>query len=382
MDEMSDEQPSATTAELDLVREAVRSFLRRRAPLNAVLAGMESSPGHDEAVWATFRDELGVTGLLMPAHAGGAGLGVAGAASVLEEAGATVYPGPVLPCVVAGLSLLTLGGDALPRDMLSSFATGGMTFEFAAGSRRHLLDVMSQDITAQKVGGAWRLDGQARLALDAGSPDRLVVLAATPGGARMFDVDVRTAGVRRSPIPPMDQTRRLIRLELTGAEAACLTEAPIAPDALQEFVALCCIAVAAEQIGAARAALAATVEYSKERFQFGRAIGSFQAIKHRLSDVHVQVECAGMAYADAVAAASGAVSLRLRAHRAIALTTDAFLAAARTMVQVHGGVGFTWEHPAHLFVKRAKSSQLLFGGAYAHRQVVASELSFAAGRPA
>jgi alkylation response protein AidB-like acyl-CoA dehydrogenase len=352
----------------DLV-QAARQFLAARAPLARSRALMTAEPGYDAAVHRQLSAELGVLGLHVPEAYDGAGAGFVEVALVMQETGRVLYPGPYLATITA-LELLLQAGDAgaLARFgplLASGEATAAVAWAEAPGPAR--LDQIT--VTASPAGEHWTLRGSKRFVVSGDTADVLLVSAMSPAGPSLFAVDGQASHLTRVRRPTLDQTRAIADIDFADTPADLVGEAGAAARAIATAYDHACVALAAETIGVADVALELTVSYLKERRQFGRAIGSFQALKHRCADLVMAVELARCAveYAARVADAGGD---DLTAAAAIALS-EAAIAAQRVTgecIQMHGGIGFTWEHDAHLFFKRARSNAALLGRVAEHRE--------------
>lgn len=317
-----------------------------------------AAPDHvDTEGWARLARDLGIVTLGSGTAPGGAGGCLVDAAAVLEVLGEVLYPGPYLSSMVATQALLAIApGDPAER-LLGSLASGGSrtVCVFPRTAEDHL--------TVGPGAGAPTLRGEFVGVPDAAGADTFLVAGA---GTEWFVV--AAAHLTCSPQHSLDQTRRLARLTLNGAPARALALTTAADTLLERLVTVERIAVAVELLGVARHALDAGVAYAKEREQFGRPIGSFQALQHWLTDVALSVECAwSAAYAAAWEYDRDPDSAARPAALAMATAGDASMAAAEQMMQIHGGVGFTWDNPAHLYLKRAKSNRLLWGHPDVHR---------------
>lgn len=331
------------TEEARALRDAVRALLTRRSGPEAVRAAMASPLGYDDKLWSTLCEQIGVAALAIPEHYGGAGAGLAEVCVVLAELGRTLTPAPLLgSAVLCGEALLRTGNDEACERLLPGIAAG-TTLAALAWSDEN----WSPGLTASVTG----LDGRAHYVLDGDLADVLLAVARTADGIGLFEVPVE--GVRRERVTTLDPTRRLAVVDFASSPARRLDADGFG---LGKLLDTAVIAVAAEQVGAAARALELTVEYTKQRRQFGRPIGSFQALKHRMADVHVHVEAARSAlYAAIVDGDAEAVTT------AKVVCGEAFSHAAAEMVQLHGGIAITWEHDAHLYFKRAHGTALLFG---------------------
>ncbi|MGW4063013.1 acyl-CoA dehydrogenase family protein [Amycolatopsis sp. NPDC004747] len=337
------------TDEARALRDAVRALLTRRSGPEAVRAAMASPLGYDDKLWSTLCEQIGVAALAIPERYGGAGAGLAEACVVLAELGRTLTPAPMLgSAVLCGGALLRTGNDEACERLLPGIAAG-TTLAALAWS-----DVDGPGPPALRS-SAGALEGRAHYVLDGDLADVLLAVARTDDGVGLFEVPLE--GVRRSRVTSLDPGRRLAVVECAATPARRLDTGGFA-EQLPRLRDTAAVAVAAEQTGAAVRALELTVEYTKQRRQFGRPIGSFQALKHRMADVHVHVEAARSAlYAALVDGDAEAV------ETAELVCGEAFTHAAAEMIQLHGGIAITWEHDAHLYFKRAHGTALLFGGA-------------------
>ncbi|MFI6401584.1 acyl-CoA dehydrogenase family protein [Streptomyces sp. NPDC050548] len=368
------------TAEQDEIRRTLRELLTKRSGSDRLRAAVDSPAGHDPALWAALADRLGLPGLALPESYDGVGCTATELALACEETGRVLAPSPLLAtAVLAAPLVLALGSEAQRARLLPRIATGSLTAALAvpgpalttaltltgpnggqwAGGGR------AGGVQARQQGdGGWRLYGQVAQVLDGHSAQLLLVAAHAGGFARsrtlVFLVQGDAVGLVRTRQTALDATRPQARIELRDVEAELLG-ADDSPRLLREFSALgdtVATALAAEAVGAADRALERTVQHVKQREQFGRAIGSFQAVKHRLADVYVQVQAAKSA---AYYAAWGTSHGERVGGLALAQALEALRAAAGEGIQLHGGIGFTWEHEAHLYFKRAAGDELLFG---------------------
>jgi alkylation response protein AidB-like acyl-CoA dehydrogenase len=358
--EFSDEQRS--------LREVTRRFLVEVSPESEVRRVMASDLGYDEGVWQQLTQELGFMALVVPEEHGGSGAGMVELAIVLDEMGRSLLCAPFLSSSLATLAIVVSGDDDAAAELLPGLAEGSVlgTIALVADS------AVTLPVTATESPSGWVLTGDLQHVLDGASADLVVVAAQTIAGPMPFVVDTSADGVHRSALTPFDRTRRLARLSFASALARPLGGWEGGRDSLARIRDLVSVAIAAECAGGASRVLEQSVAYAKDRVQFGRPIGSFQAIKHLCADTLLDVESArSAAYYAAWAAAEDSEELSLVAPLAHAFTTDTFLEAASTNIQVHGGIAFTWEHPAHLYYRRAKSSRQLFGDSDLHRERLA-----------
>jgi alkylation response protein AidB-like acyl-CoA dehydrogenase len=276
---------------------------------------------------------------------------------------------------LAANAILTSGDDAAKKELLPGIATGDTIATLAFTEDNGRWDEGGIATTATRAGDGWTLDGHKMFVLDGHVANLLVVAARTPAGLSLFAVEGDAPGLTRVPLATMDQTRKQARLELAGTPGQLIGADGGASAGLSRTLDLAAVALAAEQVGGAQRCLDMSVEYAKERVQFGRPIGSFQAIKHKCADMLLEVESAkSAAYYAGWAAAESSDELPVVASLAKAYCSDAYFHAAAENIQIHGGIGFTWEHDAHLYFKRAKSSELLLGDPTYHRELLAQRI--------
>ena len=364
--------------QLELQR-TVRAFLERKSPESEVRRVMETETGYDPSVWQQMASELGLHGLAIGEAHGGSGYGFGELAVVLEEMGRTLLCAPFLSTVVlAGTAITHAGDDAAAKEYLPRIASGELIATLAVLEQPGQWRQGAVATAARADGGTWRLSGTKRFVLDGHVADLILCAARTERGVGVFAVEPEAHGVTRTPLFTMDQTRKLADVSFDGTAARLVSEDgggwSVVERALQFGVA----ALAAEQVGGAQRCLEMSVAYAKERYQFGRPIGSFQAVKHKCADMLVSVELARSAAGYAAACASTLEDdLPVAAAMAKSFCSEAFFRIAADTIQVHGGIGFTWEHPAHLYFKRAASSELLFGRPGHHREVLLEHLELA-----
>ena len=359
-----------TIAELEELRATVRDFLAAKSGEEQIRKVMESELGYDPAFWTQMAEQLGLQGLALPSEHGGDGYGFIELAVVLEEMGRALAPSPFLATVVLAASALTASGDTEAQAAhLPGIAAGTTTATLAVAGADGAWETGAASARAACSGGTWTLNGEKCFVLDGTTAHLLLVLAEAEQGPSLFAVSGDAAGLVRVPLKTLDLTRRLARLEFNDVPAVPVGEPGSAAGVVASVFDLATTALAAEQVGGARACLEASVAYATERTQFGRPIGSFQAIKHKCADMLVRVElaaAAALAASEALAGVGDAPDPREAAAVAHTVCSDAYMFVAAENIQVHGGIGFTWEHPAHLYFRRAKSSQLLFGGPAAY----------------
>jgi alkylation response protein AidB-like acyl-CoA dehydrogenase len=364
------------TEEQEELRDSVRRFLADRAPISRVRELMETEDGIDRAVWEQAGAQLGLLGLAIPEEYGGAGFSFAEQAIVLEELGAALYSGPYLASgVLAATALLASPDEAARRDLLPGVASGEVIATVAFTEDDGSWDPAAARLAAVKNGDSWRLDGHKSFVLDGGAAGLVLASAVADGRLSLFAVDGGAAGLTRATLPALDQTRKLARLEFDGVPARLIGSPGDAAAVMDRVLNVAAVALAAEQLGGAQRALDMTVAYALVRHQFGRPIGSFQGLKHRLADLLLEVESlrSAVTYA-ASAVAEDSPEVPVLASLVKAYASDTYFHVAAEMIQMHGGIGFTWEHDAHLYFKRAKSSELLLGDASYHRERLATRI--------
>jgi alkylation response protein AidB-like acyl-CoA dehydrogenase len=343
------------------LRHGVGQALDALAPVTRTLQLLEAVPPYDEKVWRRLSEELSLPGVAVPEELGGQGFGSAEQGAVLEELGRVLYAGPYLASAVLAAGALQLAGD---REASARWLPG-----LSDGSRLGAVALEDGPLpvtTTEERAGRVRLNGQKVAVIGGVGADLLITIAHGADGPAIVAVELPLAGVRVEPVPVMDLTRPLATVTFDGASGFLVHPSrPQVPCALRRLLAS---AVASEQVGAARGALDAALSYARTRVQFGREIGTFQAVRHRLADLYAEVEIATAA----ARAAAGCTDLASRegailVDTATSICSETLLTVAEEVIQLHGGIGFTWEHPAHLFLKRAKSSEILVGGAEAAR---------------
>ena len=366
----------AFSEEQEELRRAVRRFLEDKSPMTEVRRLMETTEGFDRAVWEQMANQIGLQALTVPEEYGGAGFGYVELIVVLEEMGAALLCAPYFSTVaLAANALLSSGDEGAKKDYLPGIASGETiaTLAFTEDTGRWDLDGITMAATSK--GDSWALDGSKMFVLDGHTADLVVVAARTGKGVSLFAVDGNAGGLSRTPLATMDQTRKQARLEFSAVPARLLGEEGAAGPALSRTLDLAAVALAAEQVGGGQRCLDMSVEYAKTRIQFGRPIGSFQAIKHKCADMLLEVESAkSAAYYAGWAAAEDSDELPVVASLAKSYCSEAYFHAAAENIQIHGGIGFTWEHDAHLYFKRAKSSELLLGDPTYHRELLAQRI--------
>ncbi|WAJ43279.1 acyl-CoA dehydrogenase [Mycobacterium sp. Aquia_216] len=357
------------------LRAVVREFLAKRSDETAVRAQMESEYGYDPTVWRQSAEELGLLGVVAPERFGGGGASAIELGVVFEEMGAALFCGPFLSTVgLVVTALVELGDEDAAARYLPGIVAGNTIATLAWSG----LSPAASALTARGEDGCWTVSGAADVVVDGSVADLLLVAARGSAGACLLAVDGDAAGLACTPLVAMDSTRRLAKIDFDACSARLVGREGGAGYALRRTVDLAALYLAAEQLGGAARVLDMAVDHARTRYQFGRPIGSFGPIKHRCADMLVDVESArSVVYHGLWTAVHDPDNLALAASLARAVCSDAYTRLSAHNIQIHGGIGFTWEHPAHLYLKRAKSSALLFGSASAHRARLAEVVATA-----
>lgn len=365
--------PAPFSDDQEELRRYARQWLDERSPLSEVRRIMETDEGFDPAHWSELA-ELGWLGIAIDEAYGGAGYGFGELAVLAEEMGRSLYPSPFLATVVWGASLVAALGTTEQRSrILKGMVRGEARLAVAVAEPGR--DQKSAVATrAASDGGGWTIDGTKSYVIDGHTADVLLVLASTESGTGVFIVEGSDPGVSRRRLDVIDLTRPLAEIQMSGARGERLGEgSPEAALAAAQDRTVGILAM--EQVGGAQACLDMSVAYAQERHQFGRPIGSFQAIKHMCADMLVLLESArSAAYHLASVVDDDPEETAYAVPVAKSYCSEAYFQVAADTIQVHGGIGFTWEHDAHLFLKRAKASQLLFGDGTAYRRRLSRHL--------
>jgi alkylation response protein AidB-like acyl-CoA dehydrogenase len=366
----------ALSEEQEELRRSVRRFLADKSPESEVRRLMATSEGYDPSVWRLMAEQLGLPGLAIPEEYGGSGYRQVELAIVFEEAGAALLCSPLFATVgLAANALLACDDEDAKKEYLPAIAAGELTATLALTEDGGSWDPDAVTLAARASDGGWVLSGHKSFVVDGHTAGLILVVARADDGLSLFAVDGGASGLERVLLPTLDQTRKQARLTFADTPARLIGTAGQAREGIVTALALAVVALCAEATGGAQHCLDSSVEYAKTRIQFGRQIGSFQAIKHKCADMLVEVESArSAAYFAASEAAEGSPELITAASLAKAYCTEAFFHAAAENIQIHGGIGFTWEHDAHLYFKRAKTSELLLGEPAYHRERVAQSL--------
>jgi alkylation response protein AidB-like acyl-CoA dehydrogenase len=352
------------------LKAAVTKFCSENFDEQTVRRLMESDPPFDAAVWTRLGTELGVLGLSVPEADGGFGGSLIDQAIAVEQLGASLACGPVFGTVFLAIPALVAASSGPVRDgLLAELVDGRRTAAFAVTDRAGAFDPAAVTVSASGD----TVTGTIERVVDAGAADVLLVAANGPDGVALFAVEAAGSGVVRTPLVTLDLTRPQATIQFTDAQARLVADAGEAPRVIEHALQVGSALLAVEQVGAAQHLLDLSVSYAKTRLQFGRPIGSFQAVKHRLADLLVDVEHArSTAYHAIWALTDGSDDHALAASIAQATASAAFARVATDTIQVHGGIGFTWEHQAHLYFKRATTDAALLGNPEQHRARVAA----------
>jgi alkylation response protein AidB-like acyl-CoA dehydrogenase len=368
--------------EQEMLRQSARQFLETECAMTYVRKMMEDDTGYSEDQWRKMAD-LGWTGLIFPEQHGGSGLNMVDLVVVLEEMGRVVMPGPFFATVIlGGLAIDLCGSEAQKKQYLPRIAAGTLKATLAQVEESGRWDAEGIELAAKKDGAGFSLSGTKLFVHDAHNADLLVVPARTSGrgtqGITLFLVDAKQQGVTTTLLKTMDQTRKLCEVAFSNVKVgkdAVLGAVNDGWPLLDRIVDRAKVALCAEMCGGAQKVLEMSVDYAKVREQFGRPIGSFQAIQHKCANMMVQVESAKSAtYYAAWAVANDVAEAHLAACMAKAYCSDAYRYVSAEGIQIHGGIGFTWEHDMHLYFKRAKGSEVTFGDATWNRELVAQEV--------
>jgi alkylation response protein AidB-like acyl-CoA dehydrogenase len=366
----------APTPEQQALRTMLRSFFAERWSEPELRRVAASESGHDPALWTAMASELGLHGLAVPEELGGGGFEFADQLVVFEEMGRALVGGPFFASVAMAAPLLAaLRPDPARDALLADVAAGEKIATVAVSERPTQWDARAVEATATPgADGSFEVSGAKLFVLDGQLAHALLVVARTSAGTAVLLVEPGARGLRVEPMTTIDPTRRQARVLMDSTPARLLTPGYDASAAVQSMCQHAAVALAAEQVGGAQYVLEMAVQYATVREQFGRTIGSFQAVKHQLADLLVQVEAARAALAHAVAAWSDEDGRARAASVAKAFCSEVFVEAADRNIHVHGGIGFTWEHPAHFYFKRALTGEVLLGGPRQHREMIVVDL--------
>ena len=367
----------AFTDEQEEFRTAIRRFLQEKSPPTEVRRLMETAEGYDPETWRQLSDQLALPGIHIPEPYGGAGFGMVELCIVTEEMGRALLCAPYFStAVLATNAILNAGTEAQQASLLPDLASGRRLAALAVTEPNGQWDPHSIELVTTPVADGFLLEGAKSYVVDGHVADLLVVAGRIPGttgseGLALFTVRADASGVERRLLESMDPTRKLARIDFHGVRAELLGNVNDGAKSLVRTLDQAAIALANEMVGGAQTLFDSAVNYTKLRVQFGRTIGSFQAIKHKCADMLLEMELAkSAAYYAAQAAAADDPEWPALACLAKAAASEMYLHIAAECIQIHGGIGFTWDNDTHLWFKRAKSSEVLLGQPYYHRELL------------
>ncbi len=356
-------------------RDVVRRFLTNKAPISEARRLMATDTGYDRDVWGEACEDLGLASIHIPECYGGLGFGYVELCIALEEMGRALLCAPFFSSsVLAANAILNGATEAYKQKLLPQIASGEMIATLAISESGGLWDASSARLTADIDCDSYRLNGTKKFVTDGVIADIVIVVGRTPGstdneGLSLYLVDGESAGLRRQPLNVIDPTRKQSELTFTNVQADLISEIGTAAAGLRRTIDQATVALANEMVGGCQILLESAIDYAKLRMQFGRVIGSFQAVKHKCTDMLVDVEHAkSAAYYASAAVAEENADLPAIAALAKATVSDAYMRTAAECIQIHGGIGFTWDHDTHLWFKRAKSSEVFLGAPAFHRE--------------
>jgi alkylation response protein AidB-like acyl-CoA dehydrogenase len=365
------------TAEQEEFRSVLRRFLEDKSPPTVVRRLMETETGWDRASWRDLNQQLGLSAVHIPEAYGGQGFGAVELGIVLEEMGRALLCSPFFAStVLAATAIMHAGTEAQKRALLPAIADGDSIATLAFTEPNGRWDAAGIEMTATPAGGKFLLDGVKSFVLDGHSADLIIVVARRPGstgdnGLSFFSLAGDAAGLSRRALKVMDPTRKQARLEFGAVEADLLGTEGDGAAAVGKTMTLAAVCLANEMVGGAEKLRQSALDYANLRVQFGRSIASFQSMKHKQADMLVDVELAkSAAYYAAAAAAEDDPELPALASLAKACAADAYMQTAIHTIQIHGGIGFTWDNDTHLWFKRAKSSEVFLGDPAWHRELM------------
>jgi len=362
-------------------QEEFRSFLRRfleeKSPTTEVRRLMATDAGWEKEQWRKVNTELGLTAIAIPEEYGGQGFGLSEQCIVLEEMGRSLLCAPYFSSAVLTANAILYGAsEEYKKKYLPEIASGDLTASLAFTEETGAWDISSLSMCAEKTENTYRLTGVKSFVLDGHMSDLIIVLAKVndnSGSQRLalFSVDSTATGLTKNLLNSTDQTRKLAKLMFTDVEATCISSEDDVTEAMQKTFLKSCIGLSNEMVGGAERLREDTLEYVKMRMQFGRSIASFQVTKHKATDMLADVELAkSAAYYAAAAFDDGESDIAATASIAKASASEAYMQTAINAVQMHGGIGFTWDNDTHLWFKRAKSSEVFLGTADFHRELM------------
>lgn len=362
--------------ELVELRFMVREFCAEFSPESVVRQTMETETGHDPALWRRLGTELGVLGLAVPEQYGGDDVGLVAQAVVIEELGAALVCGPVLGTLALAMpALVAIGDEEAKAELLPPLCSGEKVATLVAPLDEGTLDETAIAVEAAGDGTSWTLNGDVAQVPDGSTADLLVVIATTASGPALFAVDADAPGLTRVALSTLDMTRRQASVTFAGTPARLLASGAEAIEAVARAAQVASVLLAVEQVGGSQRMLDVTVAHVSTRKQFGQPVGAYQAVKHRCANMLVQVETArSAAYHGVWALMDGTDDPELAASLAQALASEAYSFVSMSAIQMHGGLGFTWEGTPQLYFKRATTDALTLGTATQHFDRVAARV--------
>jgi alkylation response protein AidB-like acyl-CoA dehydrogenase len=358
------------SSEQDAFRESLRRYLAERSPTKEVRRLMETDTGWERDGWRRMNAEMGFAALRIPEAYGGQGFGFAEQCILLEEMGRVLLCAPYFAtAVLAAPAILHAGTEAQKAALLPGIASGEVVATLASAEDSGRWDAEATTLAARREGDAWVLDGHKSFVVDGHSADLIVVLGRTAAGLSLFTVAGDAPGLERRGLGVLDPTRKLARLVFRGVRAALLGEEGAAAGPFGRTMVEAAVCLANEMVGGADRLREDALAYAMMRMQFGRPIAGFQSMKHKQADMLLEVELAkSAAYFAAAALDDGDADIAATASLAKAAASEAYVQTAIHAVQIHGGIGFTWDNDTHLWFKRAKASEALLGDAHLHRE--------------
>lgn len=367
--------------EQDDFRETLRRFFAEKSSTNDVRRLMETPEGSDRALWRQMAEELGLQGVHIPEEYGGQGFGFLELGIAVEELGRALLSGPYFSSIcLAANTILNTGSEAQRKNLLPGIADGTSIATLALLEASGSHDPAQIELVARPEGDGFVLEGAKRHVTDAQDADCILVAARLPGtsgdpGITLLVVSADAPGVSLEPLETLDLTRKQAHVRFEGVRAQALGTPGEDAAALRRSLDQAAICLALENTGGAARCLEMAVAYAKQRFQFARPIGSFQAVKHKCAEMLLDVECASAcSHWASWVAQDNPEQLAEAAAVALTISTDTYLHASQENLQIHGGIGFTWEADPHLFFKRAKSNESLLGHPTLHRARLTREL--------
>ncbi len=367
----------AFSEEQEAFRETLRRYFEDRAPAAEARRLMETPEGWERAGWARVNAEMGLAAIAIPEEYGGQGFGLSEQCVALEEMGRALLCAPFFAtAALAAPAIGHAGTEAQKRALLPGIASGETVATLACAGARGRWEPGDAAVAAEKAGAGWRLHGVESYVPDGHTADLVVALARAPGtagedGLSLFVVDGGAAGLERRPLETVDRTRKLARLSFDGVEAELLGAEGAGAAAAEKVLVRAAICLASEAVGGAERLREDAMAYAAMRVQFGRSVASFQATKHKAADMLMDVELAKSAARYAAAAFDeGDTDIAAIASLAKAGAADAYMRVALHAIQIHGGIGFTWDNDTHLWFKRAKATEVFLGDSNRHRELL------------